>query len=76
MDQGSVNFMSKMPRFSDQFFKLSKQNTDLKSAISLPHFIQRQLSLTTPLALLLAKLTDLWHLHILYLVILNYGAVR
>ena len=76
LDQGSVHFMSKMPCFPDQFFKLSEQNTDLKSAISLPHLIQRQLSLTTPLALLLAKLTDLWHLPILYLVILNHGAVR
>ena len=76
LDQGSVHFTSKMPCFPDQFFKLSAQNTDLKSAISLPHLIQRQLSLNTPLALLLAKLTDLWHLHILCLVISYHCAVR
>ena len=74
--QGSVHFMSKMPRFPDQFFELSEQNTDLKSALSRPDHIQRQLSLTTPLALLLPKLTDLWHLHILCLVISYHCAVR
>ena len=57
LDQGSVHFMSKMPCFPDQFFKLSEQNTDLKSAISLPHLIQ-ETAFVDHSACLVARQTD------------------
>lgn len=73
-DRGSVHSML-CPRcrvFLPNFLRCRNKT---QTGISFPDLVQRQLSLTHPLALLLAKLTDLWHLDILCLVILNHGAV-